>query len=148
VDLARRYIISQGLVKKPFCFDVLIGYPFDDSTDWMATYLANPKAMVDELMLIVDRIKEIDEDSIIMVNAAGRAGHYLVTQAMLLGLHVRTGTEDMAFRFPHRNDLIESNSECVLRVKQTAEALGRRLATPEEYRQMVGAKRRGAKAAA
>jgi 3-keto-5-aminohexanoate cleavage enzyme len=99
-------------------------------------------------MLIVDRIKEIDEDSIIMVNAAGRAGHYLVTQAMLFGLHVRTGTEDMAFRFPHRNDLIESNSECVLRVKHTAEALGRRLATPEEYRQTVGAKRRGAKVAA
>ena len=44
------------------------------TTDWMATYLANPKAMVHELMLIVDRIKEIDEDSIIMVNAAGRAG--------------------------------------------------------------------------
>lgn len=148
VDLAYRYIISQGLLKKPYCFDVLIGYPYDDATDWMATYLANPKAMVHELMLIVDRIKEIDEDSFIMVNASGRAGHYLATQAMLLGLHVRTGTEDMAFRYPHRNELIESNVECVERVKQTAAALGRRLATPDEYRRMIGAKPRAVRKAA
>jgi 3-keto-5-aminohexanoate cleavage enzyme len=142
VDLAKRYIISQGLLRKPYCFDVLIGYPYDDATDWMASYLSDPRAMMQELMLIVDRIKEIDEDSFIMVNASGRAGHYLAAQAMLMGLHVRTGTEDMAFRFPHKNELLESNAECVQRVRQTAEALGRRLATPEEYRRMIGAPRR------
>lgn len=145
VDLANRYIISQGLIRKPYCFDVLIGYPYEDSTDWMATYLANPRAMMQELMIIVDRIKEIDEDAFIMVNASGRAGHYLATLAMLMGLHVRTGTEDMAFRFPHRNELIASNSECIERVKQTAAALGRRLATPEEYRRLVGATKRTVK---
>jgi 3-keto-5-aminohexanoate cleavage enzyme len=145
VDLANRYIISQNLIRKPFCFDVLIGYPYDDSTDWMATYLANPRAMIQELTMIVDRIKEIDESAFIMVNASGRAGHYLATLAMLMGLHVRTGTEDMAFRFPHRNDLLTSNDECIERVKQTAAALGRRLATPEEYRRLVGATKRTAK---
>jgi 3-keto-5-aminohexanoate cleavage enzyme len=142
VDLADRYLISQGLIRRPYCFDVLIGYPYDDATDWMATYMPNPRAMMQELMLVVDRIKEIDEDAFIMVNASGRAGHYLASQAMLMGLHVRTGTEDMAFRFPHRNDLIASNTECIERVKMTAEALGRRLATPAEYRKMVGATKR------
>jgi 3-keto-5-aminohexanoate cleavage enzyme len=94
--------------------------------------------MMQELMLIVDRIREIDPTSFIMVNASGRAGHYLATQAMLMGLHVRTGTEDMAFRFPHKNDLIESNLETIERVRQTAAALGRRLATPNEYRKLIG----------
>jgi uncharacterized protein (DUF849 family) len=148
VDLANRYLISQGLIRKPYCFDVLIGYPYDDATDWMATYMPSPRAMIQELMLVVDRIKEIDADAFIMVNASGRAGHYLAAQAMLMGLHVRTGTEDMAFRFPHRDELLASNTECIARVKKTAEALGRRLATPAEYRALVGATKRTAKRAA
>jgi len=72
------------------------------------------------------------------VCAAGRAGHYLATTAMQLGLHVRVGTEDTVYRYPHRDELVEGNREMVERVAATAAALGRRLATPAEYREMVG----------
>jgi uncharacterized protein (DUF849 family) len=138
VDLANRLIISKGILPKPLCWIVLIGYPFDDATDRVCTYLAHPRAMLDELTLIVDRIREIDPSSFIMVCGSGRAGHYLVTAALMLGLHIRVGTEDMAFRYPHKNELLESNRECLDRVQVTADALGRRFATAAEFRDYLG----------
>lgn len=138
VDLARRLILSKGILPSPTCWIVLIGYPYDDATDRLGTYLAHPKAMATELIQIVDRIREIDPDAFIQVCAAGRAGHYLATQAMLLGLHVRVGTEDTAYRFPHCDELLSGSVEMVHRARATAEALGRRLATAAELRQLIG----------
>lgn len=143
VELAHRLIIEKGFLTPPYCWDILIGYPFDESTNIQGTYLKHPRAMMDELALIVDRIREIDPDGFVMVNASGRAGHYIAVQAMLMGLHIRTGTEDMAFRFPHKDELIESNLETMQRARMTADVLGRRLATPDEYRQMIGLVPRG-----
>jgi uncharacterized protein (DUF849 family) len=138
VDLARRLILSKGILPSPTCWIVLIGYPYDDATDRLGTYLAHPRAMASELIQIVDRIREIDANAFIQVCAAGRAGHYLATQAMLLGLHVRVGTEDSAYRFPHRDELLSGSVEMVQRARVTAEALGRRLATAAELRQLIG----------
>ena len=142
VELANRLIIQKGILPSPLCWIVLIGYPTDDATDRITTYLAHPRAMLAELALIVERIREIDPSSFIMVCASGRAGHYLATAGMLMGLHIRVGTEDMAFRFPHKNEFLESNRECLDRARQTATALGRRFATPAEFRSMIGMKPR------
>lgn len=94
--------------------------------------------MLTELIQIVDRIREIDPDGFIFVCTAGRAGHYLATAAILMGLHVRVGTEDTVYRYPHRDEVLTGSLEMIERVRVTAEALGRRLATPAEYRQMIG----------
>jgi 3-keto-5-aminohexanoate cleavage enzyme len=138
VDLAHRLILSKGILPSPTCWIILIGYPYDDATDRLGTYLAHPKAMATELIQVVDRIREIDADAFIQVCAAGRAGHYLATQAMLLGLHVRVGTEDTAYRFPHRDEVLTGSVEMVHRARATAETLGRRLATAAELRQLIG----------
>ncbi len=138
VDLANRYIYSRGLAGRPACWLILIGYQYDDATDRLAAYLAHPRAMLDELSLVVDRIREIDPHGFIQVCAAGRAAHYLATAAMLLGLHVRVGTEDTVWRYPHRDELLDSSIEMVHRVQATAESLGRRLATAAEFRAMIG----------
>jgi uncharacterized protein (DUF849 family) len=138
VDLANRFILQRGLAPTPACWLILIGYQYDDATDRLATYLAHPKAMMTELIQVVDRIREIDPAGFIVVCAAGRAGHYLATTALLLGLHVRVGTEDTVYRFPHRDELVESNGEMVERVVATAAALGRRVASPAEYRKLIG----------
>lgn len=140
VDLANRLILQRGLAPVPACWLILIGYQYDDATDRLATFLAHPKAMMTELLQVVDRIREIDPEGFVAVCAAGRAGHYLATTAMLLGLHVRVGTEDTVYRYPHRDELVGGNGEMVERVAATAQALGRRLATPEEYRRMIGLK--------
>lgn len=147
VDLANRLVLSKGILKQKPLWGILIGYPYDDTTTRLATYLANPKAMMTELIQIVDRIREIDPDGFILVAAAGRASHHLVTTAMLLGLHVRVGTEDTAFKFPHSDALLESSKEAVERTRITAEALGRRLATADEARQLLGIPTRERKAA-
>ncbi|MBO0830367.1 MAG: 3-keto-5-aminohexanoate cleavage protein [Actinobacteria bacterium] len=138
VDLANRLVLSKDILPGPSCWIILIGYPYDDATDRLGTYLAHPKAMMSELVQIVDRIKEIDPGAFIQVCAAGRAGHYLATAAMLLGLHVRVGTEDTVYRFPHRDEILSSSAEMVDRARATAETLGRRLATAAEFREMVG----------
>lgn len=138
VDLANRYIYSRGLAGKPACWLILIGYQYDDATDRLTAYLANPRAMLDELILIVDRIREIDPDGFIQVCAAGRASHYMATAALLLGLHVRVGTEDTVWRYPHRDELVTDNAEMVHHLRTTAESLGRRFATAAESRQMIG----------
>jgi 3-keto-5-aminohexanoate cleavage enzyme len=138
VDLANRLVLSKGiLTQRPF-WSILIGYPYNDRTTRLCTYLAHPKAMMQELILIVDRIKEIDPDAFIQVCSAGRASQYLITTAMLLGLHVRVGTEDTAFRYPHRDELLVDSTESVERARRTAETLGRRLATPNEFRAILG----------
>jgi 3-keto-5-aminohexanoate cleavage enzyme len=138
VDLADRYLVSRGLVPTPGCWGILIGYPYDDASDRLATYLKHPRAMLTELIQIVDRIREIDPDGFIFVCTAGRAGHYLATAAILMGLHVRVGTEDTFYRYPHKDEVLTGSVEMIDRVRVTAEALGRRLATPAEYRQMIG----------
>lgn len=138
VDLANRYILGAGLVPQPACWLILIGYQYDDATDRLATYLAHPRAMLTELMQVVERIKEVDPDGFVTVCAAGRAGHYLATAGLLLGLHVRVGTEDTVYRYPHKDELVDGNREMVARVVRTAEALGRTVATPAQYREMIG----------
>jgi 3-keto-5-aminohexanoate cleavage enzyme len=138
VDLAERLILSKGILTHRPYWSILIGYPYDDRTTRLATYLKHPKAMMQELIQIVERIKELDPDAFIQVCAAGRASHYLSTTAMLLGLHVRVGTEDTAFKFPHKDELITDSVETVVSARQTAELLGRRLATADEFRAMIG----------
>ena len=147
VDLANRLVLSKGILKQKPMWGILIGYPYDDSHTRLATYLANPKAMFQELITIVDRIREIDADANILVASAGRASQYLVTAAMLLGLDVRVGTEDTAFKFPHRDDLLTSSKESVERAVATAAVLGRKVATPAEARDLLGLSGNSRKAA-
>ena len=138
VDLANRLVLSKGILKQKPAWGILIGYPYDDSSTRLATYMPHPKAMFTELITIVDRIREIDPEADILVASAGRASQYLVTAAMLLGLDVRVGTEDTAWKYPHRNDLLTSARESVERAVATAAVLGRKVATAAEARALLG----------
>lgn len=138
VDLANRLVLSKGILKQKPMWGILIGYPYDDSATRLSSYLPHPKAMFNELITIVDRIREIDADADILVASAGRASQYLVTAAMMLGLDVRVGTEDTAWKFPHRNDMLTSSKESVERAVTTAGVLGRKVATAAEARDRLG----------
>ncbi len=59
---------------------------------------------------------------------------------MVLGLHVPVGMEDPIWRHPHKNDLIQNNAEVVKSTIEMAKQLGRRVATADEYRKLVGIK--------
>jgi len=136
IDNADRWLFKTGLMEtgatgKPSYWGVLPALPG-------GTPMNSPKAMVEGLMNLCNRIQEIDKDAIIQVCASGRASTYLATMAILLGHHLRVGMEDTVWRWPHKNDYITSNAECFLQYKQMCELLGRRVVTTKEYREMLG----------
>ncbi len=136
VELAHRLLIKPGLVKKPYVWQILIGIP--NRAGRLHDYMPNPRAMCESLLVLVNRIKEIDENSFIIVSQAGRATRYLSTLAMLLGLHIRVGTEDSMWVYPHKEDIIPSAPQMVRDHIEIARMLGRRVATGNEYRRFMG----------
>ncbi len=131
IDNARRFLVASKLVKPPYYWLILPALPG-------CSPMHNPQQMVDGLMRMVRTIRDIDPNCFILVCAAGRASTYLTTFAMLLGLHVRVGMEDTIWPYPHRDDIIKSNVESFLHMKQIAALLGRDLMTPAEYREALG----------
>jgi 3-keto-5-aminohexanoate cleavage enzyme len=138
IDNAHRYLIRTGLLEKPYFWIVLPTLPGGSP-------MHNPKAMVEVLMNYCNRIKEIDEDSQIVVCASGRASVYLTTQALLLGHHIRVGMEDTVWRWPHRDEMIKNNLEIYQATKQIVELLGREIVSPDEWRKLLGMKKPGGK---
>lgn len=131
IDNARRFLIDSGVVKKPYNIIILPALPG-------CSPMHNPTQMVDGLTRMVRTIRDIDQDTVITVCAAGRASTYLATLAILLGLNVRVGMEDTLWPWPHRPDLLQRNVEHFNLVRTIAESLGRELMTPAEYRQQTG----------
>ncbi len=131
IDNASRYLIKSGLLEEPYHFNILPALPG-------CSPMPNAKAMVEGLMHLRNRILDVAPDAVIMVCAAGRASSYLATQAMLLGLNIRVGMEDTVWKWPHKNDKIESNAEQYKMYKTMAGMLGREVCTPNGYRKMIG----------
>ncbi len=138
IDNADRYLIKTGLLEKPYYWIILPALPGGSP-------MQNPHAMVDVLMHYVRRIKEIDEESQIVVCASGRASSYLATFALLLGLHIRIGMEDTVWMWPHRNEMIKKNVDHFNMFKQLIELLGREIIDPNEFRKMIGMRKPGGK---
>jgi 3-keto-5-aminohexanoate cleavage enzyme len=134
IDNAYRWLIKPGLLDKPYYWALLFGLPGH-------LPMPNPIAMCEGLLFAVKRIREIDPTSVIHVDGAARASSYLTTLAILLGLHVRVGTEDTVWKYPHKDELIESNGQMVKSTIEIARQLGRRPATADEYRRLIGIKR-------
>ena len=133
IDNINRFLIRPGILKKPYYFSILPDLPG-------MFYMPNPRAMVEGLTLLVNRLKEIDPDCHIMVCSSGRASIFLTTLALMMGCYVRVGTEDTVWRYPHRDEKLESNLQAFQAAKGICELLGLEIATAEEYRKLIGAK--------
>ncbi|MBS1843043.1 MAG: 3-keto-5-aminohexanoate cleavage protein [Actinobacteria bacterium] len=129
---ADRYLFRSGLLEHGQFWLILPALPG-------CSPMANPRQMADGLLRMSRAIYDTDPEAKIMVCAAGRATSYLATMATLLGLHIRVGMEDTIWRWPHREDLIESNLQALEQAKSIAAALGRDVATPLRYREIMGA---------
>lgn len=82
------------------------------------------------------RLQQQRSDSICSVSIMSHAQTNIVTASMILGHHVRVGTEDNPYYFPGR--LAKNNAELVSRVVRIAKELGREVATSAEARKMIG----------
>lgn len=130
IDNARRFLIDSGLVKPPFMWLVLSGLPG-------CSPMYSPETMVDGIMRMVRLIKHIDPSSMIMLCAGGRGSLFTANLGLLLGCHIRVGMEDTIWKWPHKDDLIESNAKTFAAMRDIAGSLGRRLMTAEEYRSIL-----------
>lgn len=127
---ADRFLIRSGILATPAVWLVLPALPG-------CSPMNNPRQMIDGLTRTVASIRDVDPDGLIMVCAAGRAAMHVATLAAVMGLHVRVGMEDTYWKWPHRDDRIESNVESLRLAQELAHVVGRPLATPEEYAAMM-----------
>jgi len=85
---------------------------------------------------VLSMIKNLPEDTIFQTCALGLEEIHVNVLSLLMGGHVRTGMEDSLLY--QRGIPAQSNVQLVERVVQIASALGRRVATAEEARRMLG----------
>jgi 3-keto-5-aminohexanoate cleavage enzyme len=132
ISLVRRWLIDTGVAKKPYYFRLAMGNP-----GW--AYIEDPDSMFQCITYVVRELKKIDPDCAIMMDMAGRAGLFSVATAISLGLMgARVGMEDCLYMYPHRDEVIQSNVSVVRHAVALVEALGRKVATADDYRRYVG----------
>ena len=134
VDNARRFLLDSQLVTPPLTWLVVPGLPG-------CSPMYNPETMIEGFLRIVRLIRHVDPKAVIIACAGGRASLYLANLALLMGLHVRVGSEDTVWKWPHRNDLIESNAEVFRIVNTMAQSLGRELMSASEFQALTSRKK-------
>lgn len=113
-------LIAQGLLKGPHWVQVLFG--------------GNGIYPTPEIMMQITRL--LPADSLLSVIGIGACQTAMITQAMLLGHHVRVGLEDSYYYAP--GVLGESNAQMVERAVRIANEIGRSVATPAQAREIMG----------
>jgi uncharacterized protein (DUF849 family) len=125
-----KHFVDAGLVKPPFFVQMVFGI------------LGGIGADLDNLLFMkrtADRLFGADNFQW-SVLAAGRFQMPFITQAALMGGHVRVGLEDSLLI--GRGRLARSNAEQVAKAVRILEELGREPATPAEARSLLGLKGR------
>src|SRR5215468_1094748 len=135
ISNAYDYLIKPGLVHKPYSWLI---YPNFDGIAF-----PDARAMHTGLQFMVDRIRDIDPDSVIMVGCNGRASIFLCSTAMTMGLNVRVGMEDSNWLHPHTDEVCPDNATSVRRAVELGKLLGRRPATGDDYRRILGLSPKG-----
>lgn len=108
-----KYLIKKGILKEPVHFNLVMNVP------------GSIPGTVKHLMFLVD---QLPKDSTWTVSGIGKAQRDMITMAILLGGHVRTGLEDII----EYNGKKVTNADLVENVVNIATALGRDIASCEE----------------
>jgi 3-keto-5-aminohexanoate cleavage enzyme len=120
IERIKNWAIESGLVKRPL-LNLSYGLYGEPASRDMLRF---------QLQYLPDECEWIAE-------TAGRSWLPVTVEALLCGGHVRAGMEDSIYMYPHRNDLIKSSVEVVIKVRRIAEEMGREIATPKEARKIL-----------
>ena len=115
------HLIVRGALDKPYFVQLVFG-----QQSGIATSPEN----------VLSMIRNLPEDTIFQTCALGLEEIHVNVFSLLLGGHIRTGLEDSLLY--QQNVPAQSNVQLVERIVQIANALGRRVATAEETRYMLG----------
>lgn len=147
IELAKRRLFDTGILGRdgaPTNWIILYALPVDVGRTLVSgAWVTDTKSMAAHLFLMVDQIRQIDPTAAITVCNAGRAGLYIPTLAMMMGLNIRVGLEDSYWKYPNSDEPNKSNLEMFTRARTIAGELGRVPATADEYRAMIGLPMRG-----
>ncbi len=113
-------LARRGMIKAPMHFNLVMNVP--------GSIPGTPK----NLMFMID---SLPAGSTFSVSGIGWSQVPMITMAILLGGHVRTGLEDI---LKYDKDTDASNLMLVERVVNIAKMLGREIATPVEAREILG----------
>jgi 3-keto-5-aminohexanoate cleavage enzyme len=116
-----RYLIDKGLLLAPYFTTLFFGWP---GGSW------SPPTMEEYLY----RRRLMPSGSVINVSIMGSEQKTILTAAILHGDHVRVGTED----YPYLDGKVAATHELVADVVTLARQLGRKIATVEEARNILG----------
>ena len=117
------YLEKKGLVSKPYFLSVFFGWPGGSWTP----------PTPDELM---HRVKYLPKGSLYTTSVMGEGQLELLAMTILMGGHVRVGTEDNPFL--HDSRPVKDNSELVGHIAALSSTLGREVADVREARKMIG----------
>ena len=131
IDNARRWLIEPGIAKKPIYWNVLPSIPG-------CSPMPNAKAMCESMLFFLNRILEMDPDPMILVSVAGRASSFFAALSVILGCHIRVGTEDTTYKYPHRDDPLEEASWAVGNAVDLVHDLGLEVASADDLRKAIG----------
>lgn len=122
------YFVDAGMVKPPFFVQMIFGIMGGIGPDLENLFFMKQTA---------DRLFGRDNFQW-SVLAAGRHQMPFLTQAALMGGHVRVGLEDSLFI--ERGVLARNNAEQVSKISRILAEMGKTPATPQEARQILGLK--------
>lgn len=113
-------LLKKGILKAPLHFNLVLNVP--------GSIQGTPK----NLMYMVE---SLPANSTWTVTAVGKSHVQLITMAIVLGGHVRTGLEDV---IEYQEGIPANNLGLVERVVRIASAVGRKIATTEEAKVILG----------
>ncbi|HEX7913711.1 MAG TPA: 3-keto-5-aminohexanoate cleavage protein [Paraburkholderia sp.] len=124
-----KHFLDRGIIKGPLFLQFVLGV--------LGGIGADPENLV-HMKRIADKL--FGDTYQWSVLGAGRHQMPLITQAALMGGHVRVGLEDSLSNGPGR--LSTSNAEQVEMIREILTRFGFEIATPTDVRQMIGLKGR------
>lgn len=133
---AKQHLLDPGIsVWKPYVFNLHMGKHDSHSIH------RDPWAFL-QLITNYNFVRETAPESIIGVYPGGRNWLPIVVLGLMLGTQlVRVGIEDCYWVYPHKDDIIQKNSDTVKLVVEIAQRLGRRVVTDaREAREILGIK--------
>lgn len=146
VEFAKRRLFDTGVIPpgQQTNWIILYGLPVEIGRTLISgAWVNDTRSMASHLFLMVDQIRQLDPQAAITVCNAGRAGLYITTLALMMGLNIRVGLEDSLWRHPNSDEYLTSNLELFERARTLAGELGRTPATADDYRAQIGLPTRG-----
>lgn len=115
-----KYLVRKGILKPPLQFNLVMNV--------RGSVSGTPRNLL-------HMVESLPESSTFTVSGIGPSQVPMLTMSILLGGHTRTGLEDTIL---YDKGILASNQMLVERVVRIAKELGRKIATPDEARDILG----------